>query len=244
MPEALMKFILPTLLVLIFTGLPLAAQEPAADAPKAPKGRLAWLVATAIPDDLENPVTVLTGKDLTAVTLSKRMPSEPVKIPADGLISIIRKPAQPVDPAKPAYEILGRATIPEGMSQALIILLPVVRKEGSSTVFQAKVQDLATFNGGDTLYLNLTTLNIAVQLGDQKLALKPGMVTIHRVGSLDKATNTPVSYHFFHPTQEQWRLLSASTVVLQPTRREICIFSWDPRFNRVDYHGITFPVTQ
>jgi hypothetical protein len=29
---------------------------------------------------------------------------------------------------------------------------------------------------------------------------------------------------------------------MQPTRREICIFSWDPQYNRVDYHGITFAV--
>lgn len=38
-------------------------------------------------------------------------------------------------------------------------------------------------------------------------------------------------------------LLRASPVVLLPTRREICIFSWDPRFGRIDYHGLTFPVS-
>jgi hypothetical protein len=38
-------------------------------------------------------------------------------------------------------------------------------------------------------------------------------------------------------------MLSASTIVLQSTRREICIFSWDVSLERVDYHGITFPVT-
>jgi hypothetical protein len=27
-----------------------------------------------------------------------------------------------------------------------------------------------------------------------------------------------------------------------PTRREIRLFSADPNFGRIDYHGITFPV--
>jgi hypothetical protein len=51
-----------------------------------------------------------------------------------------------------------------------------------------------------------------------------------------------VSYSYFHPEKNEWKVLSASTIVLYPTRREICIFSWDPRFKRMDYHGITLPV--
>jgi hypothetical protein len=47
---------------------------------------------------------------------------------------------------------------------------------------------------------------------------------------------------FQSPSDAVW--LSASTVVLQSTRREICIFSWDAGLERVDYHGITFPVTE
>jgi hypothetical protein len=141
------------------------------------------------------------------------------------------------------YTILAQAQIADGMSKALIILVPVARKEGSSQVFQAKVQDLAGFTGGDYLYMNLTTLNMAVQLGDKKIGLRPGDSAIHRAGALEKPTNTEVSYLYFQPDQEKWKLISASTVVMQSTRREICIFSWDPRFGRVDYHGITFPVT-
>ena len=39
-------------------------------------------------------------------------------------------------------------------------------------------------------------------------------------------------------------MISASTIVLYPKRREICIFSWDTRFNRIAYHGLTFPVEE
>lgn len=237
-----MKTVLSSLLFLVFCIPSLCAQAAAGEETKAPAGRTAWLVATTIPEDLENPVDVMTGKDITKVTLSKRMASDPLKIPADGVIRIVRKLEKQPDPSKPPYQTLAQATIPENVKQALVILMPIQRKPDVATVFQAKVQDLAKFKGGDSMYMNLTTVNIAVQLGAKKITLKPGDITIQGADGIGDPTNVPVSYHFFHPGQEKWRLLSASTVVMQPTRREICIFSWDPQYNRVDYHGITFAV--
>ena len=60
---------------------------------------------------------------------------------------------------------------------------------------------------------------------------------------MSKPENMPIMYQFHDPEAGKWKLITASTVVLRPTRREICIFSWDERYQRVDYHGITFPVT-
>jgi len=236
-----MRSVLLPLLASLLAASPLFAQD-ADDEPRQPRGRIAWFAATGIPDDLENPVDVMLGKEIVPVTLSKRMSSDPVKIPEDGIIRLVREVANPEDPKKPLFLILAQARIPDTMSKALIILIPQP-KEGSPQVFHAKVQDLARFKGGDTLYLNLTKMNVAVQLGDRKIGLKPGDANIYQAPALAKATNTPVSYHYFHPEQEKWKLLSASTIVLHPTRREICIFSWDTRFERVNYHGITFPVT-
>lgn len=173
------------------------------------------------------------------------MASESVKIPADGIIRIIRPIPQPKDPAKPPYEILAEARIQETTMEALIILAPALRKEaGALPVFNTKVQDLAKFKGGDYMYMNLTNLKVAVELGEKKIGINPGDVVIHDSGALGKSVNTPVAYYFFSPTAEEWRMISASTVVMQPTRREICVFSWDPNYNRIDYHGITFPVTE
>jgi hypothetical protein len=199
-------------------------------------------VATGIPEEIENPVDVLTGKDITKVTLARRLASEPVKIPADGVLRIIRRVENPQDPTKPPFLTLAEARIPESIQKALVILIPCPKEEAPK-VFHTRVQNLASFNGGDTLYLNLSNVNIGVRLGETNLSLKPGEVRIHRAPTLTGPVNTPVSYHFFHPGQQQWKLLSASTVVLYPTRRELCIFSWDPRFQRVDYLGITFPVS-
>ena len=37
-------------------------------------------------------------------------------------------------------------------------------------------------------------------------------------------------------------MLSASTIVLRPTRREICIFNNGSRLGNIKKHGILFPV--
>ena len=238
----MMKFISTGILACLLPLASLPAQEPPAGESRAPRGRLAHFVATGIPDGLENPVKVLSGTDVAEITLSKRNTTEPVKIPADGLIRIVRE-AGAAAGGKPAYLTLAQATIPESATHALVILIPVAKKAGSDLLFRTEIHDLAGFNGGDFLYLNLTNLNIKVELGKDTLPLKPGETRIYDSPSLAQPVNVPTRYSFMHPVQKKWRMLSASTIVLQSTRREICIFSWDPKLERVDYHGLTFPVT-
>lgn len=219
------------------------AQEPdAADPPRQARGRVAHMIYTGMPEGVENPVKVMTGTDLVSLELSKRMASEAVKIPADGIVRIVRQVASPPAPPKPAFQTLAQALVPEAVDKALIILIPVAKKPGSDLVFRTEIQDLAAFNGGDFLCLNLTNLSIQVEMGKEKLVLKPGERRIFDAPVLAEPTNVPTRYSFFQPAEKKWKMLSASTVVLQPTRREICIFSWDDSLDRVDYHGITFPV--
>ncbi len=112
-----------------------------------------------------------------------------------------------------------------------------------SLVFTAVVQDLSSFAGGDYLFLNLTKMAVGVQMGEEKLLVKSGRHSVHRASGLKKSKNIPVKYSYFDAQKRKWKLLSASTLVLRPTRREICIFHWDSKYKRVNYHGITFPVT-
>lgn len=222
----------------------LPAQDPAAgDPPRQARGRVAHMVYTSMPEGVENPVKVMTGTDVVSLELSKRMASEPVKIPADGILRIVRPVAGPADPAKPAFLTLAQAVVPEGIDKALIILIPIPKKPGSDLVFRTEIQDLAAFKGGDFLCLNLTNLNVQVEMGKEKLILKPGEKQIFDAPALAQPANVPTRYSFFQPVEKKWKMLSASTIVLQSTRREICIFSWDASLERVDYHGITFPVT-
>jgi len=229
------------LVLLLLFPSQLFGQHLESDEKREVRGRKAWLVATVIPDDLENPVTIMVGKDLTKVTLSKRSVGDPVKVPKDGLIRMVREITDPEDPSKTVFRTLAEARVPESVNQALVIFVPVKETE-SGVLFGTKVQDLAKFTGGETLYMNLSPRNIKVILGNDVIGLRSGDLKIHEVTGLEKAVNKAISYHQFDPVKKKWKLLSASTIVLRPTRREICIFSWDPRFDRIDYHGVTFPV--
>ena len=104
-------------ILLLSTGGTLCAQEKDDGQPKTPAGRITWFVATSIPDDLENPVSVMAGTQITEVTLSNRSTSDPIKVPADGIIRMVRKVENPQDPAKPTYVTLAQALVPEGVSK-------------------------------------------------------------------------------------------------------------------------------
>ena len=52
----------------------------------------------------------------------------------------------------------------------------------------------------------------------------------------------PIIYNYYHPEQKKWKLLTASTVVIMPTRREICVFNNGSRLGKIEKHGILFPV--
>jgi hypothetical protein len=237
-----MKIFSVGLAVALCAVRPSTAQNETTDEPRKPRGRMAWFVSTSMPQGLENPVSIMSGTDVVQVTLSKRAPSEPVKIPEDGILRMVRKIEPPKEPGKTEYLTLAQATIPETVDKALVILVPV-EKNPQGRLFQAKIQNLASFSGGDSLYLNLTNVKVGVEMGKTKLEIKPGEVSIYDAPNVAEPLEIPLRYSYFNPVKQQWQVLSASTIVLYPTRREICIFSWDPRFKRVDYHGITFPVS-
>jgi hypothetical protein len=210
--------------------------------PRAARGRLAWFVATSMPESLENPITVMSGKDIVEITLSKRSPSEPVKIPVDGILRVVRKLEEPAGPGKSPYVTLAQAVVGEGVSKALVIMIPAAKQQ-DGLLFNSTVHDLAKFKGGDWMFLNLTNVNVGVDMGKTKLEIKPSQTRIFEAPTLANPVNMPIRYRYFHPVQEDWKMLSASTIVLYPSRREICIFSVDPRYQRIEYHGISFPVS-
>ncbi len=221
----------------------LFAQEDGTDEKRQAKGRVAWFVYTSVPEGLENPVTVMSGTEISQLLLSKLSPSDPVKIPADGTLRIVRKIENPKDPKKPEYLTLAQVIVPDTVTKAVIILMPVA-KNSSGLLFKAKVQDLASFKGGDTMFLNMTNLKIGIELGKAKIEIEPGKEKIHNPLGSDKSISLPIRISCFHPERQEWDMIAASTVALYSTRREMCIFNWDSRFNRVDYESITVPVTE
>ena len=232
-----MRFSIQLLILVLCMSFPVLAQEN--EEKKQAKGRVVHFACTGIPKDLENPVLVRSGKKITKLPINRRMASDAVKIPASGIIEWVVKSDKPDgDP----YLVIARAKVPDGMSKALVILVPRHEPKGA-LLFSAVVQNLSSFRGGDYLFLNLTKTEVSVQMGKKKLRIKSGKRRVYKARGLKKSKNLPVKYACFDTRKSKWKLLSASTIVLRRTRREICIFHWDSKHQRVNYHGITFPVT-
>jgi hypothetical protein len=231
------------LLCCLFAGiLPLSGQsEPEAEK-RPPAGRTAWFACLAKPEGLENPVKILAGDQVTELELPPYMASLAVEIPADGILRIVRPVPDPEDPAKTKYLILAEARIPDTVREALVILAPLPKPAGD-LLFRSMVQDLAKFKGGDRLYINLSDTDIRVRLDKTTVPVASGRVSIYETSALAEATNIPVMYQFYHSGRKEWKILSASTVVVRPTRREITVFNNGTSPGNIRKHKILFPVS-
>ena len=223
-------------------AVPLPAQDEGGSEALQAKGRMARFVYTSLPEGLENPVSIMSGNTITQLLLSKLSPSDPVKIPADGILRIVRKAETQTAPDKPEYVTLAQANVPEDVRSAMVILMPVA-KNSKGLLFHAKVQDLDTLKGGDCMFLNMTKLRIGVEFGKTSILIEPGKDKVHNPLGSSQTVSVPIRLSYFHPEKQKWAMITASTVALYSTRRELCIFNWDARFNRVDYESITFPMT-
>jgi hypothetical protein len=169
------------------------------------------------------------------------MASEAVKIPDDGIIRIVRVVPDPADPAKTKVVVLAQAKIAEDIREALILMHPLPKPEGD-LLFRTRVQDLAAFKGGDRLFINLSDTNIRVRMGKTTVPVAPAQASIYESPKLAEPENMPIMYEFFHPERKEWKIITASTVVIRPTRREIIVFNNGTRIGNIKKHGILFPV--
>jgi hypothetical protein len=110
-------------------------------------------------------------------------------------------------------------------------------------IYSAKVVDLATFKKGDWLFLNLTESAIRVSEDSKPLEIAAGSDVVSKA-TLKKPKSVPLSYDYRDKDAEEWSSISASSIIRNPQRKEICIFTWDSKFKRFDYHGVTLPQSQ
>lgn len=226
--------IIASLCLVLITVLPLAAQSQS--------GRSAWFACIDQPDWFENPVKLMIGNKITELQLPRYMTSEAVRVPVDGVVRLVREKPNPDNPLEPLYGIIAEATIPEGVNQALILLMPLPEPEGDLE-FISTVRNLSDFGGGDRMFINLSQTHMRVTIGDTTVNLPAKKARTYNAGSLQKATNMPVRYEFYHPEDEEWKLLTASTIVVRPTRRKILVFKDGTRVGSVKKHAILFPVS-
>jgi|GEM_PF-2500861 hypothetical protein len=215
--------------------------DESSSADKKKTGRRTWIVATSLPEGVKSPVTILAGGELSEVRLSKRSVGTSIKVPKDGLIQVVN-PTVSAD-GETTYEILASLTIPDGVKDSLGILVPVP-KLTPPLLFKSKIIDLDKFRGGSALFVNLTNLEIGVILGSKKKTIKTGRVEIIDGGDFSGSKSLAVSYHYRSPKEDKWNLISASTVPLRSSLREILIFSYNAELDQIGYHGMSFHVNK
>jgi hypothetical protein len=236
----MLSSLIRTFVCLIVPHITLFAQVPAPQENSEAKSRNARFVCSKLPEKLENPVMVQAGKEIFSLMLSSVNASQAVKIPADGIIRIVREIPSPQDPKKPEYLTLAQAVVPKDAQQALIVLIPMAEPKGG-LVFHSKVSDITKIKGGNTMYINLTNLKLGILLDKEAIAVGAGETIVHNpLGSRPKAS-LPVAFRFFDPEKKKWELITESTMAFYSTRREICFFTWNEQFKRIDFSGVTFP---
>lgn len=204
---------------------------------EAPKERQAWIMATSLPAGMESPIHVLIGDKLTEVEIMKRALGNPIKVTRDGLFHVVKPDTD--DGGAPKHKRLASVKIPGGFTKSLVILFPVPDLPPPLR-FRAQVIDLDQFRGGDALFINLTSAEIGVALGDKRATLKPAGIERIGFGNFEGKKNATISYHYRQVGEKTWNLISASTAMLVSDRREILIFTYDDELEQISYHGITF----
>lgn len=200
--------------------------------------RRAWFVITGMPEGVENPVKAVSGGMTTEISLGRRSPSQPVRIAVDGGIQLLRGDADAATPSADRVPLVS-ATVPEAVSDALIVLSPSIQE--NSNLFEATIIDLADFLTGGFLFLNLTLHEIAVSTNNIELEIDPGEHAIATSPDPSQPVSAPIHYRYFDHATDDWKSLASSTVVFSPTRRELCVFIQENEFNRIRYHGVVLP---
>ncbi len=217
---------------------PLAAQELAANADEKP-GRRAWLVAAQMPKDLPNPLPVFSDNALHQVPMHLRQVHESVPVDEAGVVRVVKP--QVGDDGKVRHVPLAVAQLPEGVREALIVLVPDHNKDGLA--FRGEVIDLAKFKKGGCLFVNLVKTKVGVTIGEHKTVVNSGdMNFINALGD-ERRKVVPVRFFYELPKEQnpEWRLMTAAQIALFQGRREITVFFFNPEIENVDFRGITFP---
>lgn len=237
LPRTLRKLILLLAVVAGSSFCPLAP----ADSPDRP--RQAWFVVASMPEGIENPVQVMIGDRVHEVALAKRRASDPVRLSSGAEVRIAAGSTDP-DQVEEATTILARTCVPESVRQALIVLAPTRSPDENTPPLDALVVDLAEFENGSFLFVNRTLTDIRVELGDREATAEPDRAIVTGLPDLSEAVSAAITYSHYDREHEVWRQLGASTVVVLPSRRELCIFTQKGEFSRIDYHGVQFPALE
>ena len=222
----------------------LSAQGEPLEAEREP-ARRAWIVAAEIPEDVANPLPVMVGDQMNEVPLRLRDVGDAIAVDEAGVVRAVKAETGP--DGEVAYRNLAVAKLGKGVREALIVLVPKEEKEEGEEglKFNTKVIDLAKFKKGGCLYVNLVKTKIGITIGEEKTVVSPGDMEFINMTGEERAVVKPIRFFYEIPKQPDadkadWKLMTASRMMLYRSRREICIFFYNKEIENVDFRGIPF----
>jgi hypothetical protein len=216
------------------------ADKPASAAKKDTK-RQAWILATSLPDAIESPLNILAGGKVSELKISKRTVGAQMDVPQDGIIQVVKSPDPEQGKASPV--VLASVKIPEEFKDSLIILVPDATLN-PPLIFKSHIVDLNRFPNGHGLFVNLTAYEIGVVVGDRLTSVLPDQYGIVQISGLEGMKSLSISYKYRMPKDEDWNLISASSISQNQSTREILIFSYDKELSQIGYHGMNFNINE
>ena len=250
-------FIFSSLVWLVFSGFVTAQDKeakPDPDKKKDPSGRRAWVISATVSKDLPNPLPMMVGTPgkegakIHKVSLRTRSIDRAIPVDASGLVRAV-EPIKGED-GKVTYKMLSRSVVPEGVKDALIVLVPK-KNYKNEWIFDSKVIDLSKFRKGGCLYVNLVNTRIGVGIGAKDSELRTviesnDMRYINPIKKDEDNKVLPIRFLYEIPDndRQKWKLMTSSKMYFVKSRREICIFYYDEKIKNVNFRGLAFMVPE
>ena len=139
------------------------------------------------------------------------------------------------------YYPVATVEVPEGLKEVILVFLSTSRKvalTGRRFQILQLDADKARFPGGGRHFVNLTTTDVGVTIGEQKiLARAQSSVTFVPDAKTAEAGRVPVQVHFRR--EGTWRLLSSTRWTMDSRVNTLVFIFEDPIRKRISLRGIT-----
>lgn len=226
-----MRSIFSLFLITLFFSQGVFAQDAAEEKKKASRGvRFTCMaIAPGTPEILK----IKTRRGIEDLSLSIRFASERLPLEPGGAI-VIGTPS--TDPKKEGINPLVLGNLPEGMTNAIAMLVPKP-KAADGLCYNMVFVDEADIRGGDILFMNATKHPAQAKVDDAPLQLESGKPLFFHPSGLTAARNARVEIAVQY--ENKWQIITGSTWRLIPTRTEVCVVYWNVERNQPALKGIT-----
>ena len=112
-----------------------------------------------------------------------------------------------IDASKPQANLLATATVPEGVKQAIMFIVPSGDPKKLPYKMLVLNDSAAAFPKGESRVINMTGLSLAVRAGEHSIEVGPAkIVAVPRVTKVNAANQAQTS--FFRKADKEWLTLS------------------------------------